>query len=263
VPDDGPGSDIVWAISGNVFRANGGIPTTGEAVGNHRIGTLHVSKANAAAAGSVTVAGNLFVTAALGALPVTSGNTLAIATAGAVDTDLDGVEDSVDNCPTVANGLAEAAVIGVATSTARCSGPECRGDRGLEAGWRRPGGLQAMSATRDNCRNERNPTPFGPPPKAFLTEALFFASNQWATLSGGQRDDDHDGYGNRCDAKFTALTGFVGSSDLAQYRPSSGKLRANMTLCGGGGHVALAYDLDDGPRSVHRPMVYRPLSSKQ
>ena len=98
-PDTGPGSDIVAAISGNVLRANGGIPTTGE-LGTHRIGTLLVS---ATAPGSVTVAGNLYVTAALAAAPVTSGNTLATATTGGADGDGDGVLDTTDNCPTVAN----------------------------------------------------------------------------------------------------------------------------------------------------------------
>ncbi|MGH7291612.1 MAG: thrombospondin type 3 repeat-containing protein, partial [Myxococcota bacterium] len=94
-----PGSDIIAAVSGNVLRANGGIPTTGE-LGIHRIGTMQVT---ATGAGSVTVAGNLYVTAALAAANVTTGNTLATATVGGTDTDGDGVIDASDNCPTIAN----------------------------------------------------------------------------------------------------------------------------------------------------------------
>ena len=77
-PDAGPGSDIVAAISGNVLRANGGVPTVGE-LGVHRIGTLTVS---ASGGGNVVVSGNLYVTAALAAANVTTGNTLATAAGG-------------------------------------------------------------------------------------------------------------------------------------------------------------------------------------
>jgi hypothetical protein len=98
-PDAGAGSDIIGAISGNVLRANGGNPINGE-TGIHRIGTLLVA---ATTAGSVSVSGNLYVTAALASQNVTTGNVLANATVGTGDLDADGVPDATDNCPTVAN----------------------------------------------------------------------------------------------------------------------------------------------------------------
>ncbi|HTO55721.1 MAG TPA: thrombospondin type 3 repeat-containing protein [Myxococcota bacterium] len=97
VPDTGAGSDIVAAISGNVLRANGGNPITGE-LGAHRIGTLTVA---ASSAGTVNVTGNQYVTAALAAATVTPGAVLGNAATG--DTDGDGVPDATDNCPTIAN----------------------------------------------------------------------------------------------------------------------------------------------------------------
>ena len=196
-PDTGPGSDVVAAISGNVLRANGGVPTTGE-LGIHRIGTLVVS---ASAPGSVTVSGNLYVTASLQAAAVTTGNTLAIAAAGGPDTDGDGVEDASDNCVNVPN-----------------------------------------------------------PPVA----EGFLAANAWATLTGGQRDDDHDGYGNRCDADFTTFGRFVGSADLYQMRASMGRNRA-LDDCGTEANQPCArYDLNESAGLIGSAdlAVYRSLSGK-
>ena len=196
-PDTGPGSDVVAAISGNVLRANGGVPTTGE-LGIHRIGTLVVS---ASAPGSVTVSGNLYVTASLQAAAVTTGNTLAIAAAGGPDTDGDGVEDASDNCVNVPN-----------------------------------------------------------PPVA----EGFLAANAWATLTGGQRDDDHDGYGNRCDGDFTATGALIGTNDLTQYRASSGKSRLGDTCGTAGNQPCARYDLDESGALINTNdlTVYRGLSGK-
>ena len=204
-PDAGAGSDIVAGINGNVLRANGGNPISGE-LGVHRIGTLVVS---ATAAGSVTVSGNLYVTAALTAANVTTGTTLATAVAG-VDTDGDGVPDNIDNCPTVANAnQADADGDGV--------GDAC-----------------------DNCVNIANP-------RVTPDANTYLSANPWATLTGGQRDDDHDGYGNKCDAKFPGTLGTnVGASDLAQFRASNGKSRTGDT-CGTSGTIPCAiFDLDEG-----------------
>ena len=63
----------------------------------------------------------------------------------------------------------------------------------------------------DNCTERREPAR---EPSRFLFE------NPWATLTGGQRDDDHDGYGNRCDADFTPAGLNVGGIDLVQVRDS-------------------------------------------
>ena len=92
-----------------------------------------------------------------------------MATTVAPDRDLDGIPDAVDNCPTVANPGQEDGGGG--------EGPDGVGD------------------ACDNCVNVDNPiVPGG--------AAAFLAANPWATLTGGQRDDDHDGYGNKCDGDF-------------------------------------------------------------
>ncbi|HXX49373.1 MAG TPA: hypothetical protein VEN47_14170, partial [Myxococcota bacterium] len=77
--------------------------------------------------------------------------------------------------------------------------------------------------------------------------AAYLNTNQWATLTGGQRDDDHDGYGNICDAKFPGTAGAaVGNPDLAQFRASFGKSRTTDT-CGTSGTIACSiFDLDQG-----------------
>ena len=105
------------------------------------------------------------------------------------DTDGDGVSDDLDNCPTVANAnQADADGDGV--------GDAC-----------------------DNCVNVANP-------RVTPDAATYLGANPWATLTGGQRDDDHDGYGNKCDAKFPAVAGtVVGPADLTQFRASNGKSR--------------------------------------
>ena len=72
----------------------------------------------------------------------------------------------------------------------------------------------------------------------------FLASNPWATLTGGQRDDDHDGFGNVCDADFTETGAIVGSGDLALFRTASGQGR-DQDVCGTTAAEPCArYDLD-------------------
>ncbi|MFI5317135.1 MAG: hypothetical protein ACHQ6T_15650, partial [Myxococcota bacterium] len=72
-----------------------------------------------------------------------------------------------------------------------------------------------------------------------------------ATLTGGQRDDDHDGYGNKCDAKFPGTAGtLVGNPDLAQFRASFNKSRTGDT-CGTSGTMPCAiFDLDEGSAAL-------------
>jgi CSLREA domain-containing protein len=108
------------------------------------------------------------------------------------DSDFDGVADSSDNCPSVAN----------ASQT--------------------DGDSDGVGNDCDNCTTVSNPR----------VSAEFLITNEWVTMTGGQRDDDHDGIGNKCDAKFVgAPTASVGALDLAQFRASSGESRA-LDTCG-------------------------------
>jgi len=83
-------------------------------------------------------------------------------------------------------------------------------------------------------------------PRVTPDVSTYLSANPWATLTGGQRDDDHDGYGNRCDGKFTTGTGtVVGAGDLAELRASLGKSRT-VDVCGTSGTRPCAiFDLDE------------------
>jgi hypothetical protein len=119
------------------------------------------------------------------------------------DVDGDGICGNSDNCPTVANptqtdtGETTAVPVAVADGV----GDAC-----------------------DNCVQVNNPiVPGGP--------TAYLAANTWATLTGGQRDDDHDGYGNTCDGDWQAPNGTTTAADTAQYKPSVGKAKASDS-CG-------------------------------
>jgi hypothetical protein len=129
------------------------------------------------------------------------------------DTDLDGVCDAVDNCPTVANPGQE------------------DGGRGLESP---PDGVGDAC---DNCVN----VPNGIAPGG---AAAYLAANPWATLTGGQRDDDHDGYGNICDGDWAAPNGTTTAADTAQYKPSVGKAKWSDTCGTAGNRPCAIFDIN-------------------
>jgi hypothetical protein len=96
--------------------------------------------------------------------------------------------------------------------------------------------------------------------------AAFLASNPWATLTGGQRDDDHDGYGNKCDGKFPGVSGlFVSNGDLIEWRTANTKNRT-LDQCGASGtHPCAIYDLDETGLFISNGdlIQWRTLNTKQ
>jgi len=141
------------------------------------------------------------------------------ATFGCGDADGDGVDDLHDNCPSVPNGPAQINVPGV--------------------GYQLDSDGDGVGDACDNCVNVANP-------RVAPDTATYLANNPWATLTGGQRDDDHDGYGNMCDAKFPGVAGtVVGAGDQTQFRTALGKNRAT-DVCGTSGAMPCAiFDLDE------------------
>ena len=73
----------------------------------------------------------------------------------------------------------------------------------------------------DNCLGVANPREETPIPA-------------WMTTTGGQRDDDRDGYGNQCDGKFcvpdTCGTD-VGGTDIFEFITAIG-LSQELDICG-------------------------------
>jgi streptogramin lyase len=116
-----------------------------------------------------------------------------------LDADSDNVPDGVDNCPMIAN-----------TDQADVGDGDGVGD------------------LCDNCTEFSN---VRVPGWTFaLGGSAYLAANPWATLTGGQRDDDHDGFGNICDGDFdNSLTTTV--ADTAQYKASIGNAKVALT-CG-------------------------------
>ena len=84
----------------------------------------------------------------------------------------------------------------------------------------------------DNCIGVANPRVANPP--------------AWMTLTGGQRDDDADGYGNECDGKFDTLGSNVGQADVLEFVASLGKNRETSSCGTSGTDNCARYDLDGG-----------------
>ena len=144
------------------------------------------------------------------------------------DSDLDTRADVRDNCPSIANtSQSDVDADGV--------GDAC-----------------------DNCTfvaNPRVPVVFPVPPSFTYAWSI---QSPWATLTGGQRDDDHDGFGNVCDAKFVgAATAAVGALDLVQFRASMGKA-IELDTCGTShARPCAIFDLDENPTSMGAPDLIR------
>ncbi|MGI9610813.1 MAG: thrombospondin type 3 repeat-containing protein [Acidimicrobiia bacterium] len=128
-----------------------------------------------------------------------------LATTSAPDGDSDGVPDASDNCPTISNGTQD------------------------------DGDADLVGDACDNCVFVANPR----------RDAAYLAANTWATLTGSQRDDDVDGYGNKCDADFNQSNFAIGGPDITEFSASIGKA-VSSDLCGTSGTDPCAiYDLDE------------------
>jgi hypothetical protein len=156
---------------------------------------------------------------------------------GSADQDGDGIIDSADNCPATSNpAQTDSDADGLGDACDNCPVTP-NADQADTDG-------DGVGDACDNCVTRPNP-------RVTPDAASYLATNPWATLTGGQRDDDHDGFGNKCDAKFPGTLGTnVGTGDIAQLRASSNKPRSGDT-CGTAGTVPCAiFDLDELANSI-------------
>jgi cyclophilin family peptidyl-prolyl cis-trans isomerase len=122
-----------------------------------------------------------------------------------------------DNCPTLANGPGQAGVPGVGNQTNSDS--------------------DALGDACDNCRSHANaaasPLPF-------------------QTTTGGQLDDDADGYGNPCDADFNQAKNKVDAADLDLFKVAFNKNRNGLGPdCNPSGTAPCdKYDLDNAKSKI-------------
>jgi hypothetical protein len=148
------------------------------------------------------------------AVAISRGNVYRIFGGGPVDSDADGVPDASDNCPTVANAGQQ------------------DGGGGLELP------ADGVGNACDNCVNASNPrVPGG--------TTAYLAANPWATLTGGQRDDDHDGYGNTCDGDF-GNNNSTTIADTNQYKASLGESKQGDTCGTANNRPCAIFDINSG-----------------
>jgi hypothetical protein len=128
------------------------------------------------------------------------------------DSDSDAFSDDRDNCPTIANAT----------------------QSDLDA--------DGVGDACDNCTNVWNPRTA----LSVVDGYAWVAAKPWATLTGGQRDDDHDGLGNVCDGDFpgTSQGGNVGPADTAQFRASMTMNRTTDTCGTTGARPCAIFDLN-------------------
>ena len=148
-----------------------------------------------------------------------------------VDPETDGVSQLADVCPLVADPLQ-------LNEDHDGFGDACDNCGSIANDDQADGDADLVGNVCDNCSALANP-------RVGASAAAYLAANPWATLTGGQRDDDHDGYGNKCDADFTPTSALVGTADLTQFRASNSKSR-QVDTCGTSGLRPCAiFDLDE------------------
>ncbi len=136
----------------------------------------------------------------------------------ACDPDGDGVPHSSDNCPFTTNPLQD------------------------------DGDGDGVGDACDNCVNDPNSR----------AAPGFLEANPWAVLTGRQRDDDADGYGNVCDAKFVGVAGMpVSTADLREFRSSTGHERASASCGTAGSSRCAPFDLDENGAHISSPDLAR------
>ncbi len=76
------------------------------------------------------------------------------------------------------------------------------------------------------------------------------AREGFQTTTGGQLDDDADGFGNACDAKFGTPGQFVGGVDIGELLASFNKDRSGANCGGSGNKPCAAFDLDNSGQFI-------------
>lgn len=125
------------------------------------------------------------------------------------DSDGDGVGDACDNCPSVANGLAEGGEAGLGDQV------DSDGD--------------GVGDACDNCIEVPNPR----------IERLAFQ-----TTTGGQLDDDADGIGNACDGDFDQRHSLISGIDTSLFVRALGRQRMENSCGPSRADPCDRYDLD-------------------
>jgi cysteine-rich repeat protein len=126
------------------------------------------------------------------------------------DDDSDGVVNCLDNCPTVKNAAH--------TTPTDCNGDTDTSDPGEGAGEQCDQDGDGVGDACDNCRA--------------IANARTVPAPDHHRTTGGQPDDDLDGFGNHCDIDFTEGNGdFFGNvTDLVRFLFAFGKLVTD-SLC--------------------------------
>jgi hypothetical protein len=130
------------------------------------------------------------------------------------DVDADTICNASDNCPNVYNPTQ------VNTDyPADLQGDACDDDDDADG----------VPDTADNCITRKNASPAG----GLLS---------WQRATGGQLDDDVDGFGNECDADYNQASAAVDSTDLALFKVAFGKKRSSSICNPGGSSPCDIYD---------------------